>query len=58
MHEGVRRLRGTKLAHPLPEKDCECSHIPIHDGTSYEESRVISRVGEIGTNWHAVGTNS
>ena len=55
MHEGVRRLRGAQLAHPLHGKDCECLHIPIcDDGTSYEESRVISRVGEIGTSCHAV----
>lgn len=54
MHEGMGRLRGTQLAHPLPEKDCECSPIPVSDGTSYEESRVISRVGEIGTTCHAM----
>ena len=47
-------LTGAQLAHPLPETDCECAHVPIHDGTSYEGSRVISRVGEIDTNCHAM----
>lgn len=54
MHEGVGRLRGAQLDHPLPETDCECSHIPICDRTNYEEWAVIFRVGEIDTKRHAV----